>query len=365
MRDLLQTKIALVHDDLMQWGGAEKVFAEISNIFPEAPIYTALSDFKNPLILKNFKGKKIVTSFLQKIPFYRKFYKPLLPLYPIAFEQFDFSKFDLVITHTTRFAKSIITKPETIHVCYTHTPPRFLWNFSGEPPKFLPAPLLSNLRKFDLISASRVDFWIAGSENCRRRLQEVYKVNSEVLYPFVDTEKYNSRNCFEGDYYLIISRLNKYKKVDIALEAFKRSGRKLVVVGSGPEYRKLEENSPENVLFLGKVSDELLESLLSGCKALIITGEEDFGMTAIEAQSFGKGVICFSKGGVLETVINGKTGVYFQKQTPQSLNEAIDKFESLKIDAADCLEKANKFSKSNFRKKLLELILQSFTNWLS
>lgn len=349
-------RIALVHDDLMQWGGAEKVFAEISNIFPEAPIYTALADFKNPLILKNFKGKKIVTSFLQKIPFYRKLYKPLLPLYPIAFEQFDFSGFDLVISHTTRFAKSIITKPETIHVCYIHTPPRFLWNFSGENPDFLPALLLLSLRKFDLISAKRVDFWIAGSKNCRQRLQKVYKVDSEVLYPFVDTEKYNPQNRFEGDYYLIISRLNKYKKVDVALEAFKRSGRKLIVVGSGPEYKSLKNNISEKISFLGKVSNELLESLISGCQALIITAQEDFGMTAIEAQNFGKGVICFSKGGALETVINGKTGVYFEKQTPQSLNEAIDKFESLKIEADDCLANANKFSKSNFKKKLLELV---------
>lgn len=345
-------KVALVHDDLIQWGGAEKVFAEISNIFSDAPIYTALADLKNPLISKNFKGKKIITSFLQKIPLHKRLYKPLLPLYPIAFEQFDFSDFDLVISHTTRFAKSIITKPETTHICYIHTPPRFLWNFSGEKSN----PLLKPLQDFDKVSSKRVDFWIAGSENCRTRLKDIYGADSKVLYPFVDTEKFNPQKSFEGDYYLIISRLNKYKKVDLAVEAFRKNGKKLVVVGTGPEFGRLKNIASDNVKFLGKVDDELLENLLAGCKGLIITAEEDFGMTAIEAQSFGKGVICFGQGGVLETVLNNMTGVYFEKRTTQSLNEAIEKFETMKINPQDCYENANKFSREKFKERLFDLI---------
>lgn len=352
-------KIALVHDDLMQWGGAEKVFAQISNIFPDAPVYTALADLKNPLIKKNFKGKKVITSFLQKIPFTKKLYKPLLPFYPIAFEQFDFSKFDLVISHTTRFAKSVITKPETKHICYIHTPPRFLWNFAGEQRNFFLDIALSPLRKFDLISATRVDFWISGSENCRQRVKEIYKYDSKVLYPFVDIEKFELKKSFKGDYYLIISRLNKYKKIDIAVAAFNKSGKKLIIVGSGPEYAKLQENSKENISFLGKVSDELLESLIAGCKGLIITAQEDFGMTAIEAQSFGKSVICFARGGALETVIDEKTGIYFYEQNSKSLNSAVEKFETLDINPLDCVVNANKFSKEKFREKLLKLVYEA------
>ena len=349
-------KIALVHDDLMQWGGAEKVLAEISNIFPDAPIYTAIADFKNSLIAENFKNKKIVTSFLQKIPFHKELYKPLLPLYPIAFEQFDFTGFDLVISQTTRFAKSIITKPETIHICYTHTPPRFLWNFNGEKPDRFLKKLLSYLRDFDEISAKRVDYWIAGSENCKTRIKKIYQADSKVLYPFVDTEKYNPAKSFAGDYYLIISRLNKYKKVDVAVNAFKSNGRKLKIIGTGPKFDEIKRTASGNVEVLGKVSDTLLDNLIAGCRGLIITAEEDFGMTSIEAQAMGKGVIAYGEGGALETVIPGKTGNYFVEQNSESLNKAIEVFESLKINPEDCYENAKKFSKEKFKNRLLELI---------
>lgn len=349
-------KIALVHDDLIQWGGAEKVLTQISNIFPDAPIYTAITDFKNPLISQNFKEKKIITSFLQKLPFVKQLYKPLLPLYPIAFEQFDFSKFDLVISQTTRFAKSIITRPETTHICYIHTPPRFLWNFNSEKPNRLLEPLLLNLRQFDKVSASRVDYFIAGSKNCQERLKKIYDVDSKVLYPFVDSEKLNPKKSFDGDYYLVISRLNKYKKVEIALKAFKKNGKKLIIVGVGPEFDQIKKEASENIQVLGKVSDSLLQSLVSGCKGLIITAEEDFGMTSIEAQALGKGVIAYGAGGALETIIPGKTGNFFIEQTAESLNQAIQIFESLKINPDDCHENAQKFSKERFRERLMESI---------
>lgn len=349
-------KIALVHDDLMQWGGAEKVFAEISNIFPDAPIYTALVDFNNPLIEKNFKNKEILPSFLQKIPLYKKLYKPLLPLYPIAFEQFDFSKFDLVISHTTRFAKCIITKPETTHICYIHTPPRFLWNFSGEKTPVFLKPIRPLLREFDLISAKRVDYWICGSENCAKKVKEIYKTDSKVLYPFVDTKKFSPDKSFDGSYYLIISRLNKYKKVDIAVRAFNENGKRLIVVGTGPEEKNLKAVALGNIELIGRAGDELLESLISGCKALIITAEEDFGMTSIEAQSSGKSVICFGQGGVLETVKNGKTGIYFDRQSVESLKKAVNEFEESIFIKKNIAENADRFSKDKFREKLKGLV---------
>ena len=349
-------KVAIVHDDLIQWGGAEKVLSEISNIFPDAPIYTAIADLNNPLISRNFKNKKIITSFLQKIPFYKKLYKPLMPLYAIAFEEFDFTDFDLVISQTTRFAKSIITKPETIHVCYIHTPPRFLWNFKNEKSLWFLKPGLSLLRRFDQVFAKRVDFWIAGSENCQSRVKKVYGVESKVLYPFVDTEKLNPGKSFEGDYYLIISRLNKYKKVNVAVNAFKNNGRRLKIVGTGPEFNRIQKAATGNVEVLGKVSDPLLESLIAGCKGLIIMAEEDFGMTAIEAQALGKGVIAYGAGGALETVLPGRTGNYFPEQTEESLNKALDIFESLKVDPQVCYANAKRFSKDKFKERLFELI---------
>jgi len=282
-----------------------------------------------------------------------------MPLYPIAFEQFDFTKFDLVISQTTRFAKSIITKPGTTHICYIHTPPRFLWNYNGEKTNRLLEPLFSRLRSFDKISAKRVDYWISGSENCRERVKKIYGFNSKVLYPFVNTEKLNPSKSFDSGYYLIISRLNKYKNVDIAVKAFRSNGKQLKIIGVGPELGKIKSDLPKNVEILGKVSDALLENLLAGCRGLIITAEEDFGMTSIEAQALGKGVICFGEGGVLETVIPGKTGNYFLEKTPQSLNQALEIFESLKINPADCFINAKKFSKQKFKERLLNLINDS------
>jgi len=349
-------KIALVHDDLIQWGGAEKVLAEISNIFPEAPIYTAIADLKNPLIKQNFKDQKIKTSFLQKLPFHKNLYKVLLPLYPAAFEQFDFSDFDLVISQTTRFAKSVITKPNTKHICYIHTPPRFLWDFNQKTNPHSKNPLFNYLRRFDLVSSKRVDSWIAGSENCQQRLKKIYDVDSKVLYPFVDTEKLNFSKSFSGDYYLIISRLNKYKNVDIAIRAFSRGDRKLKVIGVGPEFNNLKNAASENIDFLGNVNDVLLENLTAGCKGLIITAEEDFGMTSIEAQALGKAVIAYGTGGTLETVVPGKTGVFFNELKADSLDKATEIFESIKFDPNDCYENAKKFSKEKFKEKLLGLI---------
>lgn len=349
-------RVALIHDDLIQWGGAEKVLTAISEVFPDAPIYTALADLENPLIAKNFKNKNIITSFLQKLPFKKSLYKPILPLYPIAFEQFNFTDYDLVISQTTRFAKSIITKPGTKHICYIHTPPRFLWNFNGGKNPYSKNPLFKWLRRFDLVSSKRVDKWIAGSENCKTRIQKIYGVDSKILYPFVDTKKFNPSLNFNGDYYLLISRLNKYKNVDVAVKAFNGNGKKLKIVGVGPELKNIQRSAKNNIEVMGKVSDELLESLLAGCSGLIITAEEDFGMTSIEAQSLGKGVIAYGVGGSLETIIPRKTGNYFSEKTPESLNKAIEIFESLKINPDDCFKNAQNFSKEKFKERILELI---------
>lgn len=351
-------KIALVHDDLVQWGGAERVLSAIAELFPDAPIYTSLFDSQNSILKEKFSEKKIITSFMQKIPGWRILYKTLLPLYPIAFEQFDFSDFDIVISHTTRFAKSIITKPNTKHICYCHTPPRFLWGFSGEQVLPILNPYMNYLRKYDQIVSNRVDEFLAGSKNAQLRIKKVYERDSKVLYPFVDLEKFSINQSFDGSYYLIVSRLNKYKKINIAVSLFaKMKDKQLVIIGTGPELVGLKRMATSNVFFLENVPEYLLIKYIEGCKALIITAEEDFGLTSLEAQACDKGVIGYKKGGLSETVLDNVTGILFNEQTEKSLNEAVEKLDKTELDQHDIIEQAKKFSKEKFQEQLLRCII--------
>lgn len=347
-------KIAIVHDDLVQWGGAERVLLGICEIFPQAPIYTSLYDDTHPILKKYFSNKIIVTSFMQRIPFWRELYKTLLPFYPLAFEQFVFDSYDLVISHTTRFAKSILTKPQTIHVCYCHTPPRFLWNFSKEEVVSFVKPYLGFLRFFDAMVSKRVDFWLAGSKNAQYRIKKVYRMDSRLLYPFVNDHFFQSEVSFKGDYFLIISRLTNYKKINLAIEVFNQNEKQLKVVGSGSQLMSLKLQAKDNIIFLESVSEKALINLIAGCTALIVTSEEDFGLASLEASAMGKPVIAYGVGGVRETVVDGKTGVLFFEQTKASLKEAIAKFTKVNIKPEDCLANARKFSFKRFKKDLLE-----------
>ncbi len=345
---IVRMRVALVHDDLVQWGGAERVLLGLCEAFPEAPVFTSVYDKANPVLRQQFAGKKVITSFLQKIPGWRDFYKTMLPLYPIAFEQFDFSGFDLVISQTTRFAKSVITKPGTTHICYCHTPPRFLWNFSGERPPGIFKPYFNYLRRFDLISSQRVDVWAAGSVNAADRIKKVYKADSKVIYPFIDLARFSGVETFDGGFYLVISRLNRYKRVDLAVVAANKLKLPLKVVGVGPERSNLERLAGPTVEFLGRVDDNLAIKLLAGCKALIVAGEEDFGLTPLEAQALGKPVIAYGVGGALETVIPGETGIFFHNQSVESLVEALNELDKLGFNQIKCISQARKFSRENF-----------------
>lgn len=355
-------KIALVHDDLVQWGGAERVLSAICEVYPEASIYTSIVDFDNPLIKQNFSGKKITTSFMQKIPFKGRLYKALLPIYPIAFEQFDFSGFDIVISHTTRFAKSIITKPETLHICYCHTPPRFLWGFSGEEIPSILKMFLVKFRLYDEISAKRVDIFLAGSINAKDRIEKIYRAKSVVVDPFVDEKFFKSEMSFDGGYFLWIGRLNKYKRADLALEACKKMGLKIRVIGKGPEKESLQERYP-GVEFFENVGDEMVVNLIAGCKGLIVTAEEDFGMAALEAQAMGKGVIGYGRGGILETVVDKKTGVFFENQNTDNVIDAIKRFMEMKILKEDCIVQAKRFRKEIFKKKFKENVEKAYQSY--
>lgn len=329
-------RVALVHDDLVQWGGAERVLLGLSEIYPGAPIFTSVFDSTNISILRNFGTKKIITSFLQRIPGWRTLYKVLLPLYPIAFEQFDFSGYDLVISHTTRFAKSIITKPQTHHICYCHTPPRFLWHFSQEKSYGLGEMVLTKMRLFDQVAARRVDCFIAGSENARKRIWKVYRKEARVVYPFVDLERFKNVENFNGGYFAVAGRSNGYKRFDLAKEACKKLRLPLKVISGG-------------------LSDEMVVRILAGCIALIVPGIEDFGLVSLEAQALGKPVVAYGAGGALESVIPGKTGIFFSEQTEESLMNALRKLDSSAIDPQDCRKNALRFSKESFSKNFKQI----------
>jgi len=332
-------KVALIHDDLVQWGGAERVLLGICEIFPDAPIYTSVYDRDNLILKDNFVHKKIITSFLQKIPGWKSLYKTLLPLYPIAFEQFSFDQFDLVISHTTRFAKSIITKPQTKHICYCHTPPRFLWHFSGELNYGLGELLMSKLRVYDQVSANRVDCFLAGSENAKKRIKKIYRRDAKVIYPFVDLERFKNVETFDGGYFVVIGRPNKYKRVALAKFACQELGVELKIIS-------------------GNLDDDMVVAILAGCKALLVPGEEDFGLASLEAQALGKPVVAFKAGGSLETVIDGKTGFFFDQQTVTSLVGVLKRFNDLNHwnKAAFCKANAKKFSKDNFIKNFRQTV---------
>lgn len=330
-------RVAIVHDDLVQWGGAERVLLGICEIFPDAPIYTAVFDYNNFLLLKNFVKKKIVTSFLQKIPGWRSLYKALLPLYPIAFEQFNFDEYDLVISNTTRFAKSIITKPHTKHICYCHTPPRFLWHLSGEKNYGVVEYLMSKLRIYDQVAARRVDYFLAGSENARRRIRKVYGVDSKVVYPFIDLDRFKDIETFDGGYFVVVGRPNKYKRFDLAKNACKKLGVELKIID-------------------GTFSDELVTRILAGCRALLLPGIEDFGLVSLEAQVLGKPIIAYKDGGALETVIDGKTGIFFKEQTIDSLAEALMRLSKTHFKREEIIKNTQRFSKENFIKNFKQTV---------
>lgn len=349
-------KVALVHDDLVQWGGAERILTTLSQIFPDAPIYTSVFDRSNRMLRRHFEGKKIVTSFIQKVPFWKQMYRLLLPFYVLAFESFDFSEYDLVISQTTRFAKAIITKPGTIHISYVHTPPRFLWDFSGGKIKGLPQLFFSFQRILDQVTSSRVDVWVAGSKNAQKRLKKIYHVESKIIYPFVDHERFSKLKSFDGGYLLVVSRLNNYKRVDLIIQAVNELNIPLKIVGTGPQEGRLKNLAGPNVQFVGSVSEELLGVLISGCRALIIAAEEDFGLMSLEAQALSKPVIAFKKGGSLETIIDGQTGVFFDSQNIDSVTQALVKLDAEGYNKATCRNQARLFNKKKFILEFSQLV---------
>jgi len=358
-------RIAIVHDYLAQAGGAERVVEAIHEIFPEAPIYTSVYDAE--ATFPSFKTMDIRTSFLQKWMRHHKIHKFALPLYPAAFEHFDMSGYDVVLSNTTGFAKGVITGPETCHICYCHTPARFAWRYHeyvtqggyGKTAQQLLPLLIHRLRAWDYASAQRVDHFVANSYNIARRVQKYYGRSSEILYPPVSANRFQVAERPAEDYMLVVSRLIGYKRVDLAIEACSRLGIRLKVAGKGPDLPRLKQMAGPNVEFLGRVPDNEVAGLFANCRAFLFPGEEDFGIAPLEAMASGRPVIAYGAGGALETVVDGVTGLHFPDATVESLIDAIRRLDHLKVDPVAIRAHAETFDVSAFQKNLREIIDRS------
>ncbi len=363
-------KVALVHDFLTEYGGAERVLEALHEIYPEAPVFTAYykSERLGPAT-KRFKKWKIVTNWGQRLPFWDKLQSPYRVFGPLIFESFDLINYDLVISSTnTYFAKSIITGLKTLHVCYCHTPPRYLYGYptAREWKKYFWGRIAGGTANFflriaDFSAAQRVDYFIANSEEVKRRIAKFYRRDAKVIYPPVDIEKFKPKNSElnSKNYYLCVSRLARAKRIDLAIQAANKLGFRLKVIGDGRERKNLEKIAGKNVEFLGEVSDDDLIAAYQNCKAVIFPAEdEDFGLVPVEAQAAGKPVITLRSGGVTESVIDGKTGVFFNEPSAESLISAIKKFEKIKIKSEDCLKQARKFSKERFKLEIKKFVEQ-------
>lgn len=367
-------KVALVYDRINKWGGAERVLLALHEMFPEAPLFTSVYNAELAPWAKVFTIK---TSFLQKLPFASSHHEMLATLMPIAFESFSFDEYDLVISVTSEAAKGIITHPRTKHLCICLTPTRYLWSgyntyFSRSTFKRITKPLVDYLRRWDVMAAQRPDMYVAISQEVQKRIKKYYKRNSIVIYPpitlsnsapFKQKKKSVKKNSKKKEnnsgYFLVVSRLVPYKRVDIAVEACTQLQLPLKVVGTGSEEAYLKSIAGETVEFYNNLTDEELTTYYKECSALLFPGIEDFGLTVLEAQQYGKPVVAYRGGGALETIIEGKTGEFFSPQTTAGLVETLQKLVKKGIldnysftYSRQAQENAKKFSKETFEKEL-------------
>jgi len=351
-------KVAIIYDRANKFGGAERVLIVLSELFPNADLYTSVYDRK-AIWVQNYK--QVYTSFLQKIPFAKKNHEFFCWLMPIAFEQFDFSSYDLVFSLTSEFAKGIITGTKTKHICYLLTPTRYLWTgeniyFENKIFKKLLAPVLSYLKKYDLLSANRPDEIISVSIEVKKRIEKFYNLSSKVIYPPVSINIQSDFTPKENNYYLIVSRLVSYKKIDIAINAFNKLEKKLIIIGSGREERKLKKLANKNIIFKKDISDNHLIGYYKNAVAFVMPQEEDFGIAAVEAQTFGVPLIAYKKGGVLDIVKSSQYGVLFNEQTVEDLYNAVLIFEKKQFNKKIIVKNGQRFSKEIFKKTISKII---------
>jgi glycosyltransferase involved in cell wall biosynthesis len=356
-------KIAIVHDYLNQYGGAERVLELLHEIYPQAPVYTIVHDpAKVPAAYHDWV---IRSSFINRLPGVRDHYEKYFFLYPRAVESFDLNPFDLVISSSSAWAKGAVKRQDAFHACYMFNAMRFVWDWRENVLREhnpLVRPLLGRLldlvKKWDVRTSHNPDLIIVDSQEVQNRVKKYYGRETMVLNPAVDTEYFRPGGRGPGDYYLAVARLKPYKRMDIAVAAFNKNGRKLIIAGAGPEYKRLRKMAGANITFAGKVSDPQLLELYQNCRALIFTPLEDFGIAPLEAQACGRPVIAFGEGGALETVLDRRTGLFFHRQDPGSLLEAVEEFEGSDFSSAVIREHAVRFDKKIFIEKFRAIVEQ-------
>lgn len=361
-------KIAIVHDWLMSQGGAERVLEKILKIFP-APVYTLFQN-RSQVFADPIQQAKIIHSFIQQFPLVEKEYRHYLPFFPIAIQQFDLSQYDLIISSSHAVAKGVKTHENQLHLCYCHTPMRYVWDLEeqyldsmGLLKRAMARKIFQYLRTWDLNTASRAHAFIANSYFVAERINRLYGRSSTVIYPPVNTKFFNLAEA-KDDFFLTVSRLVPYKRVDLIVEAFNQMPeKKLKIVGTGPELEKLRESARSNIEFLGFQPDEKVRELLSQAQGFIFAAEDDFGIAPLEAQASGTPVIAYGRGGALETIMQGETGLFFSEQTADCLISAIEAFEQKQWDAHRIREHSQRFSAERFEHEFKQFIHQQWEHF--
>jgi len=349
-------RVALVHDWLNQIGGAEDVLETLASMFPNAPIYTSM--YWRQEMPAAYRHWDVHTTWMDRLPGIYRHHQPYLPLYPLAFSRLDLSDYDLVLSNKSGFCHGVRTG-DAVHVCYCLAPTRYVWDFQAYAarealPSFLKValqPVIKALRRWDYQAAQRVDAFIAISGEIQGRIRRYYRRESPVIHPPVETDRFQP-SPHHDDYYLIVSRLIPYKRIDLAVRAFNQLERPLVIAGDGRDRDALESLAGPNVTFLGYVPDEELPELFARCRAYVLPGEEDFCIAPVQAQAAGRPVIAYGAGGALDTVIPGETGTLFDEQTPAALAEAVRAFNPGTIDPDACRASAERFAVPVFHEKL-------------
>ncbi len=375
---MFPTKIALVHDWLTGQRGGEKVLEVLAELFPQAPIYTL---FHVPgSQTQDLESKVIRTSFLQRMPLAKRRYRSYLPFFPMAVELFDLQDFDLIISSSHCAAKGIIPRPDALHVSYIHSPMRYAWNqyfayFSprrlGVFSRWLIPAAINALRVWDVASAARTDIFIANSRNVAQRIEKYYRRQAEVIPPPVDTDFYqpertdgkSDKKKGQESYFLIVSALVPYKRIDLAVEVFNRNGLELRIVGQGPDYRRLRRAAKSNVRFLGNLSGQDLRQAYREGRALLQPWEEDFGIATLEAQACGLPVIAYGRGGARETVLPGKTGLLFEELSAAGLTAALDNFQRLAFNKSAARKYAMRFSRPLFKRRIHDFLRRAWAEF--
>jgi len=370
-------KVAIIHDWLVTYAGAERVLEQMILAFPDAKIFSIV-DFLDDSNRQWLGGKKAKTSFIQNLPFARSKYRAYLPLMPYAVEQFNLSSFDLIISSSHAVAKGVLTGPDQIHICMCYSPIRYAWdlqhqylhesNLNKGLKSFFVRLILHKIRLWDNRTSNGVDHFIAISQFISRRIYKTYRRNSDVIYPSVDTEKYVQFVTKKKEFYVTCSRMVPYKKIDLIVETFTKvfPEKQLVVIGDGPDFKKVKNLAGDNIKFAGRADFNYLHNYLSSAKAFIFAAEEDFGIAPLEAQSCGTPVIAYGKGGALETIIGldapMPTGVFFDEQTVESLTIGVRLFEAncKLISAENCRQNALRFSETRFQKEFKDFVLTKY-----